>query len=470
MLELDSRTFDLEDQRVFSKYSGDWNPIHNDHIYARRYMEGNIVVHGIHILLWALNTWSRSITGKLEIERINVQFIAPVNLGERVTCFVTENNSLLRTIEIYCQNIKVILINFSIDQNKIFNHKPIKGTLSEFKNPIVNKLHQLCDKLGSWQLDVEYNQTEFLFPELFRSGNISLIATLIHTSRLVGMECPGLSSLYSEVELTRSADINSELFSYEVLNTDKRFNLTSMNIISGNFSGTVKAFIRKSVDTQYNLTEIRKCVSQNRFSNKNVLVIGGSRGLGELASKILAVGGADVCLSYYQGSTDAERIVYEIKELGGKVSAINFNIEENINFETLFGNSWLPSCLFYFPTPRIFLGKHIGFSSNLLDRFVFYYVTAFSNIVEELYKSGLRKVFYPSTIALNTLPTNMAEYCTAKAGGELMCEMLMKRHKGLEINFPRLPRLATDQTMSFLPINNQDPLAIILAEIDKIMN
>ena len=48
------RRFTINDQRDFAQLSGDWNPIHVDPIQARRLLFGEPVVHGIHLVLWAL--------------------------------------------------------------------------------------------------------------------------------------------------------------------------------------------------------------------------------------------------------------------------------------------------------------------------------------------------------------------------------------------------------------------------------
>ena len=70
-------------------------------------------------------------------------------------------------------------------------------------------------------------------------------------------------------------------------------------------------------------------------------------------------------------------------------------------------------------------------------------------------------MLYPSTVFLDELPTDMAEYCAAKAAGETLCQLLVRRHRGLRIDYPCLPRVATDQTASLLPVGNQDPLPLM---------
>ena len=48
------RTFTADDQTRFAQVSGDYNPMHMDALQARRTQAGAPVVHGIHLLLWAL--------------------------------------------------------------------------------------------------------------------------------------------------------------------------------------------------------------------------------------------------------------------------------------------------------------------------------------------------------------------------------------------------------------------------------
>ena len=55
---LAERVFTDEDQRHFARLSGDSNPMHLDAAVARRLLTGRQVVHGVHLLLWALERWS----------------------------------------------------------------------------------------------------------------------------------------------------------------------------------------------------------------------------------------------------------------------------------------------------------------------------------------------------------------------------------------------------------------------------
>ena len=127
-------------------------------------------------------------------------------------------------------------------------------------------------------------------------------------------------------------------------------------------------------------------------------------------------------------------------------------------------NAWTPTHLYYFATPFIFGGKKGGFSTELFGKFCAYYVAGFVKVVEHFSASGLKNIFYPSSSAMDELPSGMGEYAAAKAAGETACRYLEKIYKGMVIHTPRLPRLATDQTVSLSPVNNLDPVPVLLKE------
>ena len=58
---LGSTSFDLDKQILFSKLSGDINPIHLDFIEARKSIAGECIVHGIHSFLWSIELLTNEI-------------------------------------------------------------------------------------------------------------------------------------------------------------------------------------------------------------------------------------------------------------------------------------------------------------------------------------------------------------------------------------------------------------------------
>jgi NAD(P)-dependent dehydrogenase (short-subunit alcohol dehydrogenase family) len=181
-------------------------------------------------------------------------------------------------------------------------------------------------------------------------------------------------------------------------------------------------------------------------------VIGGSRGIGEATSKLLAVGGAEVWLTYHRGARDAEAVVADIRASGHRAEALACDAADP---------AWpvlaaiRPTHFYYFATPPIFSGSDA-------PAFTQFYVTAFGALVEKLIPHGLTHALYPSSVAVESAPAGMEDYAIAKAAGEALCRTLEKSHPGLTILAPRLPRLATDQTATFALVEAGSPADIML--------
>jgi hypothetical protein len=254
------------------------------------------------------------------------------------------------------------------------------------------------------------------------------------------------------------------VLNYEVTKVDPRLNLVAMNISSMQMTGTITAFLRPPPREQPCFDEMRKCVSAGEFTGQRALVIGGSRGLGEVVAKLLCAGGADVKITYYRGMDDAGRVVDEITAGGGSVSAIQLDVlDEAARMPDVIGDDWTPTHLYYFATPFIAAGTRGEFSDATFQSFCSYYVDGFERIVLQLHELGLKAVLYPSSVYVDEPPVNMAEYAAAKAAGEDLCGVLEESLQGLSISRPRLSRMATDQTASLAPTRNEDPVPVILA-------
>ncbi len=71
---LASRRFNLADQERFANISGDRNPMHLDPILARRTQAGAPVVHGVHLLLWALDAFAANHPGPPRLRSFRARF------------------------------------------------------------------------------------------------------------------------------------------------------------------------------------------------------------------------------------------------------------------------------------------------------------------------------------------------------------------------------------------------------------
>ena len=77
---LGKTSFNLKKQILFSKLSGDTNPIHLDYIEARKSIAGECIVHGMHSFLWSIEHLINEIKYPFSSYEINFKRYIPLNL------------------------------------------------------------------------------------------------------------------------------------------------------------------------------------------------------------------------------------------------------------------------------------------------------------------------------------------------------------------------------------------------------
>lgn len=453
-----SRNFSVNDQLAFASLSGDFNPIHVNPIAARRELHGSTVVHGIHLLLWGLDRWSARFVGHFSITQLDVDFARPVMVGAEVAFLLDELVGNHCTIKLFTGGVQVVNINLK------FNHcyaKYVNLPGAPSRTPCnILTVQDLLGRSGNVKLNYDAFVVEQMFPALVENMPAVQIATLLASTRLVGVECPGVHSIYSELHLSAVSDTKVSELNYIVSRFDKRFNLVTMLVEAPDLKGTIKAFLRPAPVQQLECASIRKLVDHALFVGQRALVVGGSRGLGEVISKVLAMSGADVVLTYFLGLDDANAVVADITESNGIARNLRLDVTATDCVAAL-GN-WRPTHLYYMATPRIFVGNRGSFSPEAFTLFSSYYVEGFMRLVDSLKSPCLRGVFYPSSIYLDDKPIDMFEYIAAKCAGEALCDLLQKTNPTVHFTHPRLPRLATDQTNSLMPASSLEPISVLL--------
>ena len=69
-----------------------------------------------------------------------------------------------------------------------------------------------------------------------------------------------------------------------------------------------------------------------KFSGKNVLVTGSSRGIGAEIAKTLATFGLKVWINYRSGAVEADKVKEEIESAGGSAAVIGFDVSDEAAF------------------------------------------------------------------------------------------------------------------------------------------
>ncbi len=128
-------------------------------------------------------------------------------------------------------------------------------------------------------------------------------------------------------------------------------------------------------------------------------------------------------------------------------------------------SGFVPTHLFYFASPRIFVRRTRLFDPELFARFSSAYVTGFANTVAACRAAGAERLvaFYPSSVAVDDGLKDLTEYAAAKAAGEVVARTLGSSEKWLDVVITRLPRLPTDQTATLAGAGADDPIAAMLA-------
>jgi hypothetical protein len=466
------RVFTSEDQLAFAKLSGDYNPLHMDPILARRLMFGKQIVHGLHTLLWSLDNYLKPCTRPLRLETVKADFKAGIGIGQTVICQIAASDDNLLEMQLELSGKPAAWFQLILAPAESLHSTDLPQSAEERPKCRERSPLTMATLTGSLALYYDPKSAAQLFPNLVRCLPAEQLAALLATTRLVGMECPGLHSVFSGLYLTfDSTDSPGTEMNYQVKTCNERLALVLMEVEAAGISGRIKAFLRPAPFEQSALPAIGREIEPGEFSEQQALIIGGSRGLGEVTAKLLAAGGAEVIITYFRGANDARKIVDEIVSYGAGASCHPLDVlVQSHKLLDMVGNIEKPLYLYYFASPPIFDTVKGRFSSRRLTTFFDYYVTGFLRIAKKLVdsSSGLQKIFYPSTSAIEELPPDLAEYATAKAVGEILCDFLQEVNPGLIIHKPRLPRTATDQTVSLLPVDNQDPVQVLLPHLRKL--
>jgi len=335
--------------------------------------------------------------------------------------------------------------------------------------PVLLELEEIPSQKGQVRFACLEQDISKTFPTICAKWTPSRVQSVLATTTLVGMVCPGLNSLFAGLSLSACEDGNETgALSYAVQSVDERFRLTKMKVAGPGLFGIVDAFVRLPPTAQLGAKELAGHFAPQEFAGTVVLVVGGSRGLGELTAKLLASAGAEVIVTYARGKDDAERVASEIISAGWKCRVIPYDVTSPAEpqLADLVGRV---THLYYFATPAIFRKQAEIFSLSRYEEFSAYYVTGFYNLIHALSAKGSQKLaaYYPSSIAVENRPREMTEYAMAKMAGEVLCADLNSFSPNVRVVVSRLPRVKTDQTATPMPVESADPVEVMLDAIRK---
>ena len=441
--------------------------MHMDVLAARRTLAGLPVVHGIHTLLWTLECLFRSQSDLSPVTFLKATFRKMVYLGDPVQVFVTHQSRGLVSVSATVNDVPVTSVDLGLEPLSLAVPPMAGGPLLDPAVPICIPFEKIGECRGRLPFGAEAAKAVEQFPAVAASLGICRVAALARLSALVGMVCPGLHSLFKGLSLVSDA-ADEDYLDFEVTKVNSRIRQAMLAVKGGGWHGAVEAFVRPEPVEQPSIEAIVRYVVPGEFAGARALVVGGSRGLGELTAKILACGGGEVIVTYAVGADDASRVQSEIADRGGRCDTLRYDVTNNggLKINSLMAR---PNQLYYMATPQIFHRKTGAFDSEKFLQFLSFYVLGFYNTCKSLNKTTSEpiSIFYPSTVAIDN-PSGMAEYAMAKAAGEILCSDLHAFTTFGPIVVERLPRLPSDQTTSLIKVNTADPIEAMLKVIRRV--
>lgn len=481
---------------IFADLSGDYNPVHLNPQFAKDSYFGTQIIYGIYQVFFALEqTLSKlpCLSKPLNLLKIKAIFHSPISLDSALDMKIKgslstnnamgggdKNDSNKHPLEknpypkdkiyqrissaksiVLKSNSKHLNMHKSFQwEGGIFLKKECASTLNFTLSEILPDLpnidldFQKIPQTSTEDLSFDFALLKKLFPICATYLHPTSIATLLASTRIVGMKTPGLHSIYSSLSLSY---VHTETPSHTLHYTHQThplLNLTTLKLLYP-MQGVIKAFCRpqkRSNPTFASLTALHsQALKSQPFKSQKALIIGASSGLGNACTKLLALGGAKVLATSQNHRFD---------ETHPHLSTLSLNALKLTHENLRSLQSFNPTHLYYFATPPI-TSHNENFNPKRFFNFLKYYVIALSRIIQSL--PNLQGIFQPSSIFIEELPLDFCEYTLAKATLESYGHYLAK--KGFCIAMPRLPKIATNQTLSLIPQTLQTPSIALIDEL-----
>lgn len=471
------------DQERFAALSGDWNPIHMDPDFARRSSFGDAVVHGMNSVLTALERYhARAVSGgslPLPIS-IAVQFPRPVFTKDELRIVrVSQSPTRLRlAVRSGTVDLVKLTINFDPgfkgDAASASNLPSWARQTPQQRRPVERRLSDGNGLEVTLPFSVGADAMVASYPGLVRWFGEKRLASLALLSTVVGMEWPGLHSLFVEtkIQFVDLPVIESDALTTRVVSADPDRGLTTAETSGPGILAETGAFFRPATVVQPSIKDLMGRIQPQMFKDWTGVVIGGSRGLGEIAAKLMAAGAADVVVTYRSGRAQAEVVAADIASAGARCRLVAHDVANQALVLPQLMQPNQPVLLFYSASPHIFRRRTEAYSRVWLDEFIDVYVDGFLNALEAVkrWTTGPIAVVYPSSEALEEPMAQLVEYAAAKAAGEAACRSFVAGDPRISVELPRLPRLLTDQTNSIIHVDTADPVDVLMPILTRLMH
>lgn len=469
----------------FANLSKDYNPAHLDSAFAKDSYFGEQVIYGIYQVFFALEHHCAKKNTKQILQSLSATFLKPIGITSHFS---------LKLLASTRESIKGRIIEgggrYNAPNQKAIWHQKTYGII--VKGELMSTIEcRFLDSAKIWDMRVAakraqkspatfattqdqthlessaYDNSDLkaLFPACAERLDYLSIGILLASTRIVGMKIPGLHSIYSSIFWKREEALESLLDSaiktnnkpLPIVYTYKTHNLLHLVTITlhSPIKATIKAFERPQKLPNESLAELAryKALKAQPFARQKALVVGAGSGFGNVCAKLLALGGAQVLATTLNTAFDTPM---------PNITTLPYDVLKPTSSVLKALQAFAPTHLYYFATPKIkaYEGK---LNKSSLSMYLEYYLFGLDTILHAL-SQNKPSVFEPSSCFVEELPLEMKEYSIAKSALETYLRIIAKQYQ-IPIATPRLPKSATNQTLSILPSKLEQPSRILLDEL-----
>ncbi len=401
----------VKEGKKYSKLSGDNNLIHLDDLTGYNSIYGEKITHGCLVILKIFKiTNLRKIIKNIDKFIIKITFFKPFY---------------------YNKKIKFIKKKYSY---KIFQQDQLKAEFRILnKNEISN--YFLFNKKKKLKINIK---SQRLYNGEDKFDKILIILNSI--SKYVGKVYPGKNSIIREININYNNKFKYnknkiKIFSKKI---DKRFPIIINKIIFDKYFIEFQSLDRPIIkNRKIKLNNVLK-KTINKIQ-ENILIIGGSQGIGKDVFNILRNNKKIFkIVTYYKNKINIKDNKIVIKKI---------DIEKNIKKINQIISNYAPIKIFYFPTKKIF------FDNKLDNKTTKDYEKMFFLLPLKLLNENKNKnisFFYPSTLNIDINKNSI--YSKIKLKAEKKISKLCLKHN-IPLSIIRFPAINSRQSLSIINKN-----------------
>ena len=392
----------------FGKKSGDNNKIHLDYLTGYNSLFGNNIAHACYVLIKFLELIKCK-----NYKYLKVNFYNGIFYESFIKVKMIKRNNNQHIYELIQDNEIKVRIEIST-----------KG-----KNVPINELKKITFKKN--YLISKRVKKKFINKKIDNDLNLSLN----FLTKYVGMIYPGKYSLISEIIITEDNIVNYNNIEFKS-SASSRHPIIYNNFLYKKYNIFFQTLIRPNLFTK--TKKINSSVlNQIKNNKKNVLIIGGSSGIGNDLFNLFKISKKNKIIATF----NQNRILNKKKNIVIK----KINIEKNIDKIFSIIRSYKPLLVYYFATPKINLNINSKKNLELYNKF---YVSIPIKIIKFCIKHKCY-FFYPSTTFIDGSYKNL--YTDSKKNAEKKIRKI--KNNKLFVNILRIPQINTKQNLSIIKRN-----------------